>query len=339
MFCGTGSIGNAFPVNSKPPAPSCANSHANSTLVQVYATCMCLPKNKAKKHGHCQKKKPRLLTTIWQRKDVWKTLFQNKSSGTINPAYLPLELLNNTKTVSMKTRCLSQILPNTLSYNLWGTSHEQQWHPSSCACSCCITQKVRCWGGNNQKDIAKEQGHGRKTYKVFSLNPFYYFGEDNWNIMFKQNLRNEQPCNLLPKSPEPYQERRWQSSIMHSGLTLNHAFSLGHGSIKVLPTPDNTAQQRNKGMAKNHSKSLVSNISGKYWEELCMTGNEMATSDCLGGWISCLQLLHAFAIPSMRLMWNRLQKKIGLMTSLRRLLKTSWQRKDDWKTLFQIRRN
>ena len=122
---------------------------------------------------------------------------------------------------------------------------------------------------------------------------------------------------------------------MHSGLTLNHAFSLGHGSIKVLPTPDNTAQQRNKGMAKNHSKSLVSNISGKYWEELCMTGNEMATSDCLGGWISCLQLLHAFAIPSMRLMWNRLQKKIGLMTSLRRLLKTSWQRKDVWKTLFQ----
>ena len=83
--------------------------------------------------------------------------------------------------------------------------------------------------------------------------------------MFKQNLRNQQPFNLLPKSPEPYQERRWQSGILHS-LTLNHAFSLGHGSIKVLPTPDNMAQQRNKGMAKNHSKSLVSNISGKYWK-------------------------------------------------------------------------
>ena len=65
--------------------------------------------------------------------------------------------------------------------------------------TCCITQKVRCWGGNNQKDTAKEQGHGRKTYKVFSLNPFYQFGEDNWNIMFKQILRNEQACNLLPK--------------------------------------------------------------------------------------------------------------------------------------------
>ena len=31
----------------------------------------------------------RLLTTIWQRKDVWKTLFQNKSLGTINPVHLP----------------------------------------------------------------------------------------------------------------------------------------------------------------------------------------------------------------------------------------------------------
>ena len=37
---------------------------------------------------------------------------------------------------------------------------------------------------------------------------------------------------------------------------LNHAFSLGHGSIKVLPTPDNTAQQRNVGMARNHTKSF-----------------------------------------------------------------------------------
>ena len=42
---------------------------------------------------------------------------------------------------------------------------------------------------NYQKDTAKEQGHGRKTYKVFSLTPFYQFGEDNWNIMFKQILR------------------------------------------------------------------------------------------------------------------------------------------------------
>ena len=50
-------------------------THANSTPVQVYATCMCLPKRKAKKHGHCRKNLRRLLTTIWQRKAVWKTSF------------------------------------------------------------------------------------------------------------------------------------------------------------------------------------------------------------------------------------------------------------------------
>ena len=98
---------------------------------------------------------------------------------------------------------------------------------------------------------------------------------------------NKKPCNLVPKSPEPYQEHSMTAYFLHSGLTLNCAFSLGHGfsSIKVLPTPDKRAQQRNKGMAENHTKSLVSNISieGKRWEELCMTGNEMATSDCLGG--------------------------------------------------------
>ena len=72
------------------------------STVQTCATCMCLPKGKAKKHGHCQKYLRRLLTTIWQRKAVWKTLFQNKSSGTINPVHLPRKLLNNTKNVSIK---------------------------------------------------------------------------------------------------------------------------------------------------------------------------------------------------------------------------------------------
>ena len=58
---------------------------------------------KAQGKGTCAlpKNLRRLLTTIWQRKDVWKTLFQNKSSGTINPVYLPRKLLNNTKNVSI----------------------------------------------------------------------------------------------------------------------------------------------------------------------------------------------------------------------------------------------
>ena len=72
------------------------------------------------------------------------------------------------------------------------------------------------------KGTAQEQGHGRRSYEVFSLNPLYQPQEDYWNIiMFQQILRNEQPCNLFPKSPEPYQERRWQCIILHSGLPHN----------------------------------------------------------------------------------------------------------------------
>ena len=58
-------------------------------------------------------------------------------------------------------------------------------------------------------------------------------------------------------------------------------------------------------MAEKHTKSLVSNLSGKYWEELCMTGNEMATSDCLGGGFQILQALLACA-------YQARQRNIGI---------------------------
>jgi len=73
----------------------------------------------------------RLLTTIWQRKAVWKTLFQNKSSGTINPVYLPQttpeqyeECVNQQNTVCHKC------YPSFLSCYFGGTSHEQLWSQS-----------------------------------------------------------------------------------------------------------------------------------------------------------------------------------------------------------------
>ena len=100
---------NALPANSKPPAPSCVNSHANSTPVRACATLMCLPKCKAKKHGHCQKILRRLLTAIWQRKAVWKTLFQNKSSGTINPCIYPKQLMSPSKNTAYLNSC--RLLP------------------------------------------------------------------------------------------------------------------------------------------------------------------------------------------------------------------------------------
>ena len=122
----------------------------------------------------------RLLTTIWQRKDVWKTLFQNKSSGTINPVHLPQTTPEQNKEGVNKNTLSISNLAQYFILQLWRniplttmTSIELRLLNT-----CCITQKVRCWGGNNEKDIAKEQGHGRKTYKVFSLNPFYQFGEE-----------------------------------------------------------------------------------------------------------------------------------------------------------------
>ena len=62
--------------------------------------------------------------------------------------------------------------------------------------------------GTDKKAQQRNKGMAeKKTYKVFSLNPLYQFGGDNWNIMFKQILRNEQACNLPQKIPEqPYDE-------------------------------------------------------------------------------------------------------------------------------------
>ena len=233
-------------------------SHQNSTPVQLYATCMCLPKRKGK-WALPNKNLAKALDDYLAKEGCLEDPFSKQIRRNYQPCvYTP----NNSWTIQRKCQSKNAVYHKScpilypshilqLMRNIpWTTMTSIELRLLN---TCCITQKVRCWGGNNQKDIAKEQGHGRKTYKVFSLNPFYLFGEENWNIMFKQNLRNQQPCNLLPKSPEPYQERRWQSRILHS-LTLNHAFSLGHGSIKVLPTPDNMAQQGNK--ARNHTKSF-----------------------------------------------------------------------------------
>ena len=74
--------------------------------------------------GIAEKNLRRFLTTIWQRKAVWKTLLQNKSSGTINPVYLPRKLLNTTKNVSIKkAQSITNLAHDFLSCNLGGTFH------------------------------------------------------------------------------------------------------------------------------------------------------------------------------------------------------------------------
>ena len=99
----------------------------------------------------------------------------------------------------------------------------------------------------------------QKTYKVFSLNPLCQIEEDYWNISFSKSWGMKNPAILSPKVLNHTKFVAWQCIFLHSGLTLNHAFSLGHGFsiIKVLPTPDKRAQQRNKGMAEKHTKSSV----------------------------------------------------------------------------------
>ena len=114
--------------------------------VQVYATCMCLPKCKGKGTWALPKNLRRLLTTIWQRKAVWKTLFQNKSSGTINPVHLPQTTPEQNKEGVNKNTLSISNLAQYFILQLWRniplttmTSIELRLLNT-----CCITQKVRC---------------------------------------------------------------------------------------------------------------------------------------------------------------------------------------------------
>ena len=147
MFCGTGSIGNAFPVNSKPPAPSCAKSHQNSTPVQEYATCMCLPKNKGKKHGHCQKKNLAKALDDYLAKEG---CLEDPFSKQILRNYQPC--VSTPRTLEQHKDCVNE---NTLSIsNLAQYFILHFWRniPLTTMTSielrllntCCITQKVRC---------------------------------------------------------------------------------------------------------------------------------------------------------------------------------------------------
>ena len=131
---------------------------------------------RTKENGHCQKKiLPRLWTTIWQRGTLWKTLFQNKSSGTINPVYLPQktpeqhkECVNQQNTVYLNS-CPNMSYPATLKEH---PINNNDLDRVALAQHLLYHSKGEMLRRNNQKDIAKEQGHGRKTHKVFSLNSF-----------------------------------------------------------------------------------------------------------------------------------------------------------------------
>ena len=124
IFVGAGSIWKAFPANLKPPAPSCANEPSKLNPCPTVCYALVLTKEQGKETRALSKKiLPRLLIASWQRKDDWKTLFQNKPSGTINPVYLPQT------TPEQNKECVNQ--QNTVYFNscpiLYPTTYEE--HP------------------------------------------------------------------------------------------------------------------------------------------------------------------------------------------------------------------
>ena len=147
IFVGAASIWNAFPANLKPPAPSCVNGPPKLNPCPTVWYVLVLTKVQGKETRALQEKiLPRLLTTSWQRKAVRKTLLQNKSSGTINPVYLPQttpeqnkECVNQQNTVSHNS--CSILYPATLEEHPINNNDLDRVHLLN---ACCITQKVRC---------------------------------------------------------------------------------------------------------------------------------------------------------------------------------------------------
>ena len=107
-------------------------THANSTPVQVHATCMCLPKGKAKKHGLCQKSCQGFGQLFGKWRLFGRPFFKTNPQELSTLCIYPKQLLNNTKNVSIKNTAYPKSCPQFLSCNLWGASHEQPW-PRSCS--------------------------------------------------------------------------------------------------------------------------------------------------------------------------------------------------------------
>ena len=101
-------------------------THANSTPVQVYATCMCLPKGKAKKHGHCQKSCQSFGKLFGKGRLVGRPFFKTNPQELSTPMCPPRKLLNNTKNVSIKKRLSISTLAQCFILQLMRNIHE---HP------------------------------------------------------------------------------------------------------------------------------------------------------------------------------------------------------------------
>ncbi len=93
------------------------------------AVYMCLPKSKAKEHGHCQKILPRLVTTIWQRKALWKDLLSSKPRNyQASASILQWTPEDYHERVNQRSTVDHISCPWNWFCKFGGTSHERQWH-------------------------------------------------------------------------------------------------------------------------------------------------------------------------------------------------------------------
>ena len=69
--------------------------------VQVYATCMCLPKRKAKENGHCQKSCQGFWRLFGKGRMFGRPFFKTNPQELSTLCIYPIKRLNNTKNVSI----------------------------------------------------------------------------------------------------------------------------------------------------------------------------------------------------------------------------------------------
>ena len=143
MLCGTGSIGNAFPVNSKPSAPSYVNEPSKLNPCRNVCYLYVLTKEQGKETWALPIKK--LAKAFDDYFLCRKTLFQNTPELS-TPMCPPRKLLNNTKTVSINkilsiTNFAHDFDPATLEEHPINNNDLDRVRLLN---TCCITQKVRC---------------------------------------------------------------------------------------------------------------------------------------------------------------------------------------------------
>ena len=143
-------------------------THASSTPVQLCATCLCLPKSKAKEHGHCQKKNAKAFDNYLAKDGCLEDPFSKQTLRNYQPCVsTPKTPEHHKERVNQKNTVNHNSCPRFLSYNLGGTSHEQQWHPSSYACST-LAVSLKRWdveAGTIKRTSQRNKGMAEKHAK------------------------------------------------------------------------------------------------------------------------------------------------------------------------------